>query len=83
MIFWISSGFVVLSLFSFLILLIRIPSLCLIVSLAKGLSVLLIFSKKQNKTVRGLVDTLYSSFGFYLVDFSRDFDYFLLSIPLG
>jgi hypothetical protein len=35
------------SLISFLILLIRILSLCLLVSLAKGLSILLIFSKNQ------------------------------------
>jgi hypothetical protein len=47
MIFWISSGSVVLSPLSFLILLIRILSLCPLVSLAKGLSILLIFSKNQ------------------------------------
>ena len=45
--FWISSGSVVMSPFSFLILLIRILSLCPLVSLAKGLSILLIFSKNQ------------------------------------
>ena len=45
--FWISSGSVVMSPFSFLILLIRIVSLCPLVSLAKGLSILLIFSKNQ------------------------------------
>jgi hypothetical protein len=44
---WISSGFVVMSPFSFLILLIRLLSLCLLVSLAKSLSILLIFSKNQ------------------------------------
>ena len=47
MIFWISSGSVVMSPFSFLILLIRILSLCSLVSLAKDLSILLIFSKNQ------------------------------------
>jgi hypothetical protein len=31
----------------------------------------------------GFVDSLYSSFRFYLVDFSPEFDYFLPSIPLG
>jgi hypothetical protein len=46
--------------FSFLILLIRILSLCPLVSLAKGLSILLIFSKNQllvspvRKVLRGL-----------------------------
>ena len=45
--FWISSGSVVMSPFSFLFLLIRILSLCPLVSLAKGLSILLIFSKNQ------------------------------------
>jgi hypothetical protein len=43
----ISSGSVVMSPFSFLNLLIRILSLCLLLNLAKGLSILLIFSKKQ------------------------------------
>ena len=38
MVFWISSGSVVMSPFSFLILLIRMLSLCPLVSLAKGLS---------------------------------------------
>ena len=47
MMFWISSGSVVISPFSFLILLIRILSLCPLVSLAKGLSIVLIFSKNQ------------------------------------
>jgi hypothetical protein len=45
LIFWISSISIVLSPFSFLILLIRILSLCPLVSLAKCLSILLIFSK--------------------------------------
>jgi hypothetical protein len=31
----------------------------------------------------GLVDSLYSSFYFYLVDFSPEIDYFLPSTPLG
>jgi hypothetical protein len=43
----ISSGSVVMSPFSFLILLIRILFLCPLVSLAKGLSILFIFSKNQ------------------------------------
>jgi hypothetical protein len=47
MVFCISSGSVVMSPFSFLILLIRMLSLCPLVSLAKGLSILLIFSKNQ------------------------------------
>ena len=47
MIFWISSVSVVISPFSFLSLLIWILSLCPLVSLGKGLSILLIFSKKQ------------------------------------
>jgi hypothetical protein len=45
--FWVSSGSVVMSPYSFLILLIRILSMCPLVSLAKGLSNLLIFSKEQ------------------------------------
>ena len=80
MTFWISSDSVVISPFSFLILLVMLMSLCPLVSLAKGLSILLIFSKKQSP---GLVDSLYSSFCFHLVDFSPDFDYFLPSTPLG
>jgi hypothetical protein len=44
--FWISSGSVM-SPFSFLILLIRILSLCPLFSLAKGLSILLVFSMNQ------------------------------------
>jgi hypothetical protein len=47
MMFWISSGSVVMSPFSFLILLIRVLSLYPLVSLDKGLSILLIFSKNQ------------------------------------
>ena len=126
MLFWISSGSVVMSPFSFLILLIRMLSLCPLVSLAKGLSILLISSKNQllvllilcivlfvstwlisgpsliiscfrgqhqDQTVLvqnflrepalGFVDYLYSSFCFYLVYFSPEFDYFLSSTPLG
>ena len=45
--FWISSGSVVMSPFSFLLLLIRLLSLCPLISLGKGLSILLIFSKNQ------------------------------------
>ena len=44
---WMSFGSVVMSPFSFLILLIRMLSLCPLVSMAKGLSILLIFSKNQ------------------------------------
>jgi hypothetical protein len=47
MMLWISSGSVVMSPFSFLILLVGIQSLCPLVSMAKGLSILLIFSKNQ------------------------------------
>ena len=47
MMFWISSGSVVMSPFSCLILLIRILSLWSLVDLAKGLSILLNFSKNQ------------------------------------
>ena len=47
MIFLISSVSVIISPFSFLILHISILSLCPLVSLAKGLSILLIFSKNQ------------------------------------
>ena len=47
MIFWSSSVFIVMSLFSFLILVIWVLSLCLLVHLGKGLSILLIFSKSQ------------------------------------
>jgi len=47
MIFLISSDSVVISLFSFLILLLWTHVLCPLISLAKGLSILLIFSKNQ------------------------------------
>jgi hypothetical protein len=48
--------------------------------LANGLSILLIFSKNQFLV---LLDSLYNSFCFYLIDFSHEFDYFLLSTLLG
>jgi hypothetical protein len=72
--------FIGMSPFSFLILLIWILSLCPLVILAKGLSTLLIFSKNQ---LLGWLISLYSSFCFYLVDFSPEFDYFLPFTPLG
>jgi hypothetical protein len=71
--FWISSDSVVMSPFSFLILLIRILFLCPLVILAKGLSILLIFLKTQH--LDWLIFFLYTSFCFHLVDFSPDFDY--------
>ena len=77
MMFWISSGSVVMSLLSFLILLIRTLSLCPLVSLTKGLSIY--FHKEP---APGFVDSLYSSFCFHLVDSCPKFDYFLLSTPL-
>ena len=80
MMFWISSDSVVLSHFSFLILLIRILSLFTLVSLAKGLSILLIFSK--NQLLVWLI-FLNSSFCFHLVYFAPEFDFFLPSTPLG
>jgi hypothetical protein len=49
-------------------------------SLAKGLSILLIFLKEP---ASGLVDSLNSSLFFHLVDFSPEFAYFLPSTPLG
>jgi hypothetical protein len=77
MMFWISSGSAVMSSFSFLILLIRILSLCPLVSLA---NYLVDFLKEP---APGLVDSLNSSFCFHLVDFSHKFGYFLQSTPLG
>ena len=69
---------------SFLILLTKMLSPCLLVSMAKGLSILLIFSKKKKKnTALGLGDSFYSSFCLHLVDFSPEFVYFLLFTPLG
>ena len=87
--FWISSGSVVISPFSFLILLIRLLSLCPLVGLDMGLSNLMIFLKNKTKqtttttTDLGLADSLYSSFCFHLVDLSPKFDYFLTSTPFG
>ena len=88
--FSISSDSVVMSPFSLLILFIRMMSLCPLVSLAKGLSIVLILSKQKQKTktnkqktAPGLVDSLYSSFCFHLVDFSPEFDYFLPPTPHG
>jgi hypothetical protein len=45
-----------------------------------GFIYLIDFLKEQ---APGLVDTFNSSFCFYLVDFSLEFDYFLLPTPLG
>jgi hypothetical protein len=81
MMFWISSDSVVMSPFSFLILLIRIMSLCPLVSQVKGLSMLLIFSNKQ--LLVWLIFCIVLFVCFYLVNFSPEFDYFLLSTPLG
>jgi hypothetical protein len=61
-------------------LLIRILSLCPLGSLAKGLSVWLIFPKE---TAPDLVDSLCISSCVHLVDFSPKFDHFLPSTPLG
>ena len=66
--------------FSFQILLITMFSLCPQVSLAKGLSILLIFLKEP---APHLVDSLNSFSCFHLVDFAPEFEYFLLSTPLG
>ena len=79
MIFLISSVSVVMSPFLLLILLIWILSLCPVVSLAKDLSILLIFLKEP---APGFVDSLYSSLCLFLVDFSTEFDYFLPSTHL-
>jgi hypothetical protein len=78
--FFISSDSVVMSPFSFLILLIWILFLYPLVNLAKDLLIMLIFSEHQ--LLVSLI-FLYTSFCFYLVDFSSDFDYFLACIPLG
>jgi hypothetical protein len=66
--------------FSFLILLIWILSMCLLLSLAKGFIYVVDFLKELAPV---FVDSLYSSFCFYFVDFSPEFDYFLQSTPLG
>jgi hypothetical protein len=80
MTFCISSVSVVLSPFLFLILLIRVLSLCPLVSLAKGLSILLIFLKEPTPS---LVDSFYSSFCFHLVDFIPKLDFFCPLLLLG
>ena len=59
MVFWISSGSVVMSHFSFLILLIRMLSLYPLMNLAKGLIYLVDFHKEPSPD---LVDSLNSSF---------------------
>ena len=60
--------------FSFLILFIWALSLFYLLSLAKGLSVLFIFSKKQ------LLVSLIFFFSFYFIDFCSDLYYFFLCI---
>jgi hypothetical protein len=55
-------------------------SLCPLVSRAKDLFILVIF---LGEPAPDLVDSLNSSFCFYLVDFSPEFDYFLMCTPLG
>jgi hypothetical protein len=62
--------FIAISPFSFLILLIWVLSLCSLDSLAKGLPYLVDFLKEP---APGFVDSLYSSFCFYLVNFTPDF----------
>jgi hypothetical protein len=80
MIFLISSLSVVMTPFSFLILLIWILSLCPLISLAKGLSILLIFSKTQFLV---LLIVCIALFFFSFVDFSSEFVYLLLPTPLA
>ena len=72
--------FIVMSPFPFLILLIWILSFYPLASLANGLFILLIFFKEP---APGLANSLSSSLCFHLVDFGPEFDYFLLSTPLG
>jgi hypothetical protein len=60
---------------SLLVLFISILFLWHLSSLAKGSSISLVFSKNQ----LGFIDSLYSPFCFYLVDFSPEFDNFLPS----
>ena len=63
MMFWISSFSVLMSLFSFLILLIRILSLCPLVRMAKGLYILNSVNRVDfHNEPHGLVDSLNSSF---------------------
>ena len=64
--------------FSFLILLICIVSLYPLISLVKGLSCYFL-----KEPAPGFVDSLYSTFCFYLVDFSPKFDYFQPLLLLG
>ena len=64
--------------FSFLIVLIRILSLCPVESLAKGLSII-DFHKKNLLFWLILHIVLFV----WLVDFSSEFDYFMLSTPPG
>ena len=51
--------------FSFLILLIRILSLCPLVSMPKGLSILLLFSKNKNKNKKQLPVWFHSLYSFF------------------
>ena len=80
MVFWISSGSVVMPPFSFLILLIRIKRPVPSTESGSGFIYLVDFLKEPAPS---LVDSLNSSFCFHLVDFTPEFDYFLLSTPLG
>jgi hypothetical protein len=72
MMFWISLGSVVMSPFSFPILLIKILSLCPLVSLSKALSIFLIFFSEKQLLVWLIF--LYRSFCFYLIYFSHESD---------
>ena len=63
----------------FLKLLIWILSLCPLVFLAEGSSLLLFFFKEPALC---FFDSLDGSFCFYLVNFCSEFDYFLSSTPL-
>jgi hypothetical protein len=80
MVFSISLGSVFMSPFSFLIL---ILSLCPLVSLAKGLSILLIFSKNQLLVWLIFFESFCLFVCFHLVEFSPKFDYLLPSTTLG
>jgi hypothetical protein len=79
MVFWISSGSVVMSPFSFLISLIWMLSLCPLASLAKGFIYLVDVLQEPGPLVIGSLN----SSCFHVVDFALEFDYFLLSTPLG
>jgi hypothetical protein len=65
--------------FLFLIVIIWILPLDPLVSLARGLSIMLIFPKEP---ASDFVDSLYCFLSSYLFDFSPEFDYFLPSTPL-